>query len=84
VAILGESADPGTEALVRALWNAYRPRVIAAIAKYPPPPDAPLLLQDRPLLNGQPTAYVCQNFMCKEPLNRPHDLLIQLGEENHS
>ena len=26
------------------------------------------LLRDRPMVNGQPTAYVCENFTCKQPV----------------
>jgi uncharacterized protein len=43
-------------------------------------PDQPgiALLADRPLINNQPTAYVCQHFVCRFPVNSPDDLAAQL------
>ena len=79
VALLGSPEDPGRAALLRALWAAYRPRMVAAIAPYPPEPGSPALLQDRPLQNNRPTAYVCQGFVCRQPVNAPAELLAQLG-----
>jgi len=32
------------------------------------------LLADRPLKDGKPTAYVCQNFACLSPVNTPEEL----------
>ncbi len=78
VVIVGEPDDPQTAALVEALWSAYRPRAIAAISAWPPPENSPPLLHDRPLLAGQPTAYVCQNFMCRRPVTAPDELKDQL------
>jgi uncharacterized protein len=37
------------------------------------------LLNDRPLLNGKPTAYVCQGFVCLQPVNLPSEMEIQLA-----
>jgi uncharacterized protein YyaL (SSP411 family) len=79
VALLGDPDLPATRALVAALWSAYRPHTIAAQANFPPPPDAPALLAGRPLVAGQPTAYVCQNFVCQLPVATPEDLLAQLN-----
>jgi uncharacterized protein len=43
-------------------------------------PDQPglALLADRPLINNQPTAYVCRNFVCKLPVNSAEALAAQL------
>jgi uncharacterized protein len=38
------------------------------------------LLADRPLLNNQPTAYVCRQFVCKLPTTSAEDLAIQLAD----
>jgi uncharacterized protein len=51
-----------------------------AISAHPPGSNAPPLLQDRPLQNNQPTAYVCQNFVCRQPTNDPAELDAQLSE----
>lgn len=74
VAILGANPHKLTETL----WKAYHPRQVAAISAFPPPVGAPALVQNRPLLNGQPTAYVCRNFVCKQPVNTPEELAAQL------
>jgi uncharacterized protein len=79
VAILGKPEDPAKQGLIEVLWNTYRPNLVAAIAVYPPAADSPALLSDRPLLNELATAYVCQNFVCKQPVNKPEELLSQLA-----
>jgi uncharacterized protein YyaL (SSP411 family) len=65
--------------LVDILWSEYRPRLVAAILDYPPDKHAPALLNDRPLKENFPTAYVCQNFICKQPVNDPKELAAQLS-----
>lgn len=75
IAILG--ANP--QELTQTLWKEYRPRQVAAISAFPPPEGSPALLHDRPLLNRQPTAYVCRNFTCKQPVNTPGELAAQLS-----
>jgi uncharacterized protein YyaL (SSP411 family) len=68
VAILGDHDHSHTKAFVEALWSKYRPNTIAAISPYPPL-DGPNLLENRSLLNNLPTAYICEGFICKQPLN---------------
>jgi len=43
-------------------------------------PDQPglALLNDRPMINKQPTAYVCRHFVCKLPVTSVEDLALQL------
>jgi uncharacterized protein YyaL (SSP411 family) len=77
-AVLGDRSDARTAALVEVLWGAYRPRTITAVSAWPPAGNSPPLLHDRPLLDGQPTAYVCQNFVCRRPVTAPDELRNQL------
>lgn len=74
IAIVGTFPNPLTETL----WREYRPRQVAAISAFPPPDDSPALLRDRPLLGGQPTAYICRDFVCKQPINTAQELAEQL------
>ncbi len=74
VAILGDQDST----LAGVLWETYRPRMVTARSQFPPSPGCPPLLEGRPLINGQPTAYVCQNFVCRLPVNSPADLRAQL------
>ncbi len=78
VAIIGDPQHPQTQALQSALWAAYNPRQVSAISNTTPSPNTPALLKNRPLLNHQPTAYVCQGFVCQRPVNTPEDLTAQL------
>jgi uncharacterized protein YyaL (SSP411 family) len=84
VAIIGDPDDSPTRALLGALWKRYRPRQVTAISDYPPAPGYPALLADRPMLNNQPTAYVCEGFICLQPVNSPEEMEAQLAESmNH-
>jgi hypothetical protein len=79
VAIIGELGNPKTQELLKTLWKDYRPRQVTAISAYPPKPGSPVLLNDRPQLNDQPTAYVCQGFVCLKPVNSPIEMEDQLA-----
>ena len=78
VAVIGDLDDSGTRSLVRTLWSSYRPRQVTAISSYPPRPGSPALLADRPLLNNEPTAYVCKGFVCLQPTTSPGEMETQL------
>lgn len=82
-AVLGELDDPATTSLVDVLWETYRPHLLAAISTYPPPEGSPALLNDRPLKDGLPTVYICENFVCRQPLNDPQELSRLLKGESH-
>ncbi len=81
-AIIGDIENPETGELLKVLWKKYRPRQVAAVSTYPPGKGSPKLLDDRPLLNGKPTAYICREFICLQPVNLPSEMEIQL-EDNH-
>jgi uncharacterized protein YyaL (SSP411 family) len=44
----------------------FRPHLV--LAGGPENSDTPELLAQRPAVNGLPTAYVCENFACKQPV----------------
>ncbi|MEW6406035.1 MAG: thioredoxin domain-containing protein [Chloroflexota bacterium] len=79
VAIIGDSQRTETKELLNTLWKTFRPRQVTAISAYPPGPGSPALLKDRPLVNDQPTAYVCQGFVCLQPVNSPAEMESQLA-----
>jgi hypothetical protein len=83
IAILGNFQDERMTALVETLWAHYRPDVIAAISHSPPAPDGPALLNDRPLLNAAPTVYICEGFVCKQPVNDVDHFSAQLNTEHN-
>jgi uncharacterized protein YyaL (SSP411 family) len=78
VAIVGDPRDERMKALLETLWKRYRPRQVTAISSHPPMPGSPALLDERPLIGNQPTAYVCQGFVCLQPVNSPDEMEIQL------
>jgi uncharacterized protein YyaL (SSP411 family) len=80
VAVLGNLDDPANQALLEPLWHGYHPRMLLAASPYPPPAGSPALLNNRPLLNGRPTAYVCQGFVCRLPVNEPERMIEQLAD----
>jgi uncharacterized protein YyaL (SSP411 family) len=73
VAIVGEPADPDTVALVDVAFSTFRPRQVVAAAADPRGSVVPLL-QARFALDGRPTAFVCRDFACRQPVTEPEAL----------
>ena len=80
IAIVGDAADNRLSDLWRTLWETYLPnRVIAlctgdfdgASSRIP-------LLSNRNTLKTQPTAFVCQNYICQAPAVRADEFAAQL------
>jgi uncharacterized protein YyaL (SSP411 family) len=81
VAVLGEAGGESFERMLKVVRAKYRPNVITAASPYPLPKDVPTLLNNRPLLNGKATTYVCEGFICKQPVTDPEALAKMMGEE---
>lgn len=81
VAILGEAGEPNTQALVDAVWLQYRPHLVLAQSGIPPADNSPALLFDRPLIGDKATAYVCQGFVCQQPVTDPERLWALLQQD---
>ncbi|RMF52198.1 MAG: thioredoxin domain-containing protein [Chloroflexota bacterium] len=78
VAIIGATEAPQTIALLEVVQRGYYPNAVVAHA----PDEAevfPPLLVERTPLDGQPTAYVCRQFVCQLPVNTPEALRAQLS-----
>ena len=78
IAVVGSATSAATLALRRAALHATAPGAVLAVGD---PGDGPgvALLADRPLVSGQPTAYVCRNFVCDRPTTDPAQLSRLLG-----
>jgi uncharacterized protein YyaL (SSP411 family) len=74
IAIAGEADDDRIAALLKAVRSVYYPRTVLAWGGG----DIPLL-RDRPLKEGRPTAYVCENFACSNPVTDEAELIAQLS-----
>jgi uncharacterized protein len=68
VAVLYDVSRKNARELIQLIRSEYRPNLIIAVSSYPPSKDAPALLADRPLRDGNATVYVCENFVCKHPV----------------
>jgi len=76
VALVGDD----TTALVRVVRGRFRPEVVLAAGERD---DVPLL-RDRPAVDGRPTAYVCEGFVCRAPVIDPAALAAALGDPDRS
>jgi uncharacterized protein YyaL (SSP411 family) len=73
VAIVGQPANGATQRLVRAANLGYHPFRVLAVGGSPATSAVPLL-RDRFMLNGRPTAFVCRDFACRQPVHEPEAL----------
>jgi len=76
IALVGDPETPGLHALRDLVWSKYLPNKVVAMGE----PDASPLLQNRPVLDGKGTAYLCRNFTCRRPTNDLDEFAAQLQE----
>jgi hypothetical protein len=74
VAVVFDTGAQPSEDVLQVIQRAYRPNLILAASDYPPPGNAPTLLKDRPLKQGKTTVYVCEGFVCKNPVTTVPEL----------
>ena len=81
IAIVGDGSDPATRALLDVLYSRYLPNKVVA-GKDPglaaTDSNRIPLLEGRAAIDGQPTAHVCQNYVCQLPVTEPDALATQL------
>lgn len=75
LAIVGRPAEAETQALVAVAREGFRPNLVTAVGQ---PGHIPLL-DGRTPLHDRPTAYVCENFVCRLPVTTPEALRQQLA-----
>jgi uncharacterized protein YyaL (SSP411 family) len=73
-AVIVEADGEDAAELIRVVRSAYRPNLIIATSTYPPEKDAPTLLMERPLKGGKTTVYICEGFVCKNPVTSAAEL----------
>jgi len=76
VAIVGDTAT--TEPLRREVLGRFVPASVTVTASAGTGADLTPLLADRPMLRGEATAYLCEEFVCREPVTDPARLRDQL------
>jgi len=77
VALIGETSSASFKALERTVAERYVPSLV--LAGGPPRAHWTIkLLEDRPLVDGKPTAYVCRGYACDKPVTDSEALSDQL------
>ncbi|HEX5333220.1 MAG TPA: thioredoxin domain-containing protein [Cellulomonas sp.] len=81
VAVVGPAGDVGTDALRRVAVLTTAPGAVLATGPAVASDRSARvgLLQDRPLVDGRPTAYVCRGFVCDRPTTDPDELAALLA-----
>ncbi len=75
IVILGEKENE----LEREVWREYLPNKVVVLAENGEAnADLIPLLQAREMIDGKPTAYVCENFTCQKPVTSASELAEQL------
>ncbi len=82
VAIVGRYT-PDIQPFLQEVWRRYLPnKVVAPSTTAGEVSSSSLpLLENRPLQEGRATAYVCENYTCKQPVTNRAELAAQLAAE---
>ena len=81
VALVGAWDDPGFQALLAEVHGRYLPNIVLAGCdpSHPEAMDDSPLLEDKYMIDGKASAFVCQNYACLAPVTEPQALAEQLG-----
>jgi len=75
IVVVGNADDPRTKALLAEVHRLYLPnKVLQLVGAEQALEDISPLLRGKTQVNGQPTAYLCQNFTCSAPVTNPAEL----------
>jgi uncharacterized protein len=74
IAVVGNPQEEKTRLFLREIFEAYLPNKVVACGM----DGGVFLLENRPQIEGVPTAYVCEDFVCKAPVTTPAELLQNL------
>jgi len=81
IAVIGQPGDPATKSLMTVINRLYLPNKVLA-GHDPGQPaqaiDVPLL-RDKSMIGEQPTVYVCEGHVCREPVTEPTALATMLN-----
>ena len=80
IVVIGDPKLPATRELLRTVYDRYFPNKLVTSAAETQGEDTIPLLARRALMNGRPTAYVCENYRCKLPVTSAVDLARLLDE----
>jgi len=85
IAIIGPRIDSATLGLLKTIYSIWLPNKV--VAAYDPSDPAVFpelkLLENKQMLNNQPTVYVCENYTCNTPVTDPDSLRAQLRGDQY-
>ena len=77
LAVIGPPRDTATEQLLAQVRSRYLPNRLLALTPAPNGKEIPLL-SGRKLVDGRPTAYLCEGYVCQAPTTDARELAQQL------
>jgi uncharacterized protein YyaL (SSP411 family) len=80
VAVVADPRGDETRRLLLPALEGFRPHQVLAVGPDPAATAVPLL-GGRFALDGRPTAFVCRNFACRQPVTEPEALATLLTED---
>jgi uncharacterized protein YyaL (SSP411 family) len=78
IVVIGPRDNDVTEKLLSEASSRYLPNRAVAGSDSPIVNGVSPLLEGRVLVDGKPTAYVCENYACQMPVTEPEALAEQL------
>jgi uncharacterized protein YyaL (SSP411 family) len=81
IVIIGPRESTETQALLREVWKRYLPNKVLAQSIEADERAAAIvpLLRERRMIENRPTAYVCENYTCQQPVTTAAELEKQVG-----
>ena len=80
IVLISPAGEHGNDELGRTVWGRYLPNKVVVRALEGSPVSGLIpLLQDRKTIDGKPTAYVCENYTCRQPVTDATALAAQLA-----
>jgi uncharacterized protein YyaL (SSP411 family) len=83
IVVIAGDDDEGARALEREVWSRYLPNKVVALSTGDDARACELvpLLRERSASGGRAAAFVCENYSCRLPVNKPDELAAQLEED---
>ncbi len=76
--VIGNKDDQSFKDFETLINSNFDPELVVAVTSHPPLESSPPITLDRKLLNGRTTAYYCENFTCRKPVDNVEELLQQI------
>jgi len=83
IVIAGQEGTSSVRAMIRALWTTYLPNAVTVFRSERAEDEITQLAEytvNQTPIDNKATAYVCQNFTCKQPTTDVDQMLEYLGE----